>query len=305
MTPEADLIVDRRRLKRRLAIWRTAAVVALVALAVAVIGPDHATITTPQHVARLTVSGVILEDRERDEALATLAQNPKAKALLVSVDSPGGSFVGGESLYRALRRVAEHKPVVAVMGSLATSAGYMAAIAAEHIVAYEGTVTGSIGVLMQTTDVTGLLEKLGVKAEAIKSAPLKAVPSPFEALTESGREATRAVVADMYGRFVEMVAERRGFAQGVAAGLADGRVFTGRQAVANRLIDSLGGEPEARAWLEREKGIAATLPIREVTVGEVPEKLLQRISIAAKKMFVPEPLMLDGLVSLWHLDRGQ
>ena len=305
MTPEGDLIVDRRRLKRRLAIWRTAAVVAVVALAVAMVGPDRATIATPSHVARLTVSGVILEDRERDEALAKLAKDPKAKALLVSVDSPGGSFVGGESLYRALRRVAEHKPVIAVMGSLATSAGYMAAIAAEHIVAYEGTVTGSIGVLMQTTDVTGLLEKLGVKAEAIKSAPLKAVPSPFEALTDSGREATRAVVADMYGRFIEMVAERRGLDRPAAAGLADGRVYTGRQAVANRLIDSLGGEPEARAWLEREKGIAATLPIREVTVGEVPEQFLQRLSITAKKMFLPEPLMLDGLVSLWHLDRAE
>jgi protease IV len=237
-----------------------------------------------------------------DAVEETMARS-SAKALVLRIDSPGGTVVGGESLYRAIRAVAGEKPVVAVLGEVAASGGYMVAIAADRIYAREGTITGSIGVILQTTDVTGLLDKLGVSAEAIKSAPLKAVPSPFEKLSDEGRRATQGLVDDMYAMFVEMVAERRGFDADKAKELADGRVFTGRQAVANGLIDGIGGLGEARAWLD-EKGVSADLPAREIRpwreedwLGGVAKSAIRAVF---GKTYLSERLTLDGLVAVWH-----
>jgi len=305
MALDAEGLIERRRLRRRLRSWRVAAVVLAVAACVAAAfawDPDGTWLERP-HVARITVSGVIAENRRLDAALADVRDDPKARALILRIDSPGGTVVGGESLYHAIRKVAAEKPVVAVMGEMAASGGYMVAIAADRIYAREGTITGSIGVILQTTDVTGLLDKLGVSAEAIKSAPLKAVPSPFEKLTDDGRRATQGLIDDMYAMFVGMVAERRGLDAEKAKELADGRVFTGRQAAANGLIDGIGGVAEARAWLD-EKGVSADLPSREIRVWREDDWLGGAAKGAIRaifgKTYLPERLTLDGLVAVWH-----
>lgn len=304
MSFEADAAVDRRRLKRRLSLWRLAAILALAGLAILLFGdPRH--FVAREHIARLNVSGIILEDEKRDETLAKLAEDDSVKALIVRVDSPGGTVVGGETLYHSLREVSADKPVVVVMGTTATSAGYMVALGADLILAHEGTVTGSIGVILQTADVTGLLKKLGVDMEAIKSGPLKAVPSPFEPLTKEGREATKLVVADMYEMFVAMVAERRNMPKEAILPLADGRIFTGRQAVAANLVDGIGGEDEAIAWLEAQRGVAPGLPVRELRIEEDDEILSGAVAALTGKTKLIERLTLDGLVSLWHLDAGR
>ena len=168
MTSDIERIVDRRRLKRRLTFWRVAAIAVLVLLA-AVSMQRFSDVFERDNVARLAVDGLIIDDPRRDDLLAKVAADDKIKALLVRIDSPGGTVVGGEALFRGLRRVAAKKPVVALMAGTATSAGYMVALAADHIVARQGTVTGSIGVLMQTIDITGLLKSIGVKSELIKS----------------------------------------------------------------------------------------------------------------------------------------
>ena len=193
MPLEPDLLLDRRRLKRQLSFWRILAIGAVVAAVVAAIGRFTGGFDT-EFVARFQVDGIITQDAARDLTLQQIADDDNALALIVHINSPGGTVVGGEDLYGALRRVAEDKPVVAVLGTLATSAGYMSAIAAEHIVARKASVTGSIGVLFQTTDVTRLLDSWGIGAEAIKSSPLKAQPSPLEPLSQQGREATRTIV---------------------------------------------------------------------------------------------------------------
>jgi protease-4 len=306
MAFEADQAVDRRRLKRRLSIWRMLAIVAFAALAILVVVRHRSSLTLvgKAHVERLTVNGVIGDDADRTKALKEVAKDDHVKALIVAIDSPGGTVVGSENLFRELRTIAAKKPVVAVMGTLAASGGYMTAIAADHIVASDGTITGSIGVIMQTADVTGLLDKLGIKAEAIKSAPLKAVPSPLEPLTPEGRAATQAVVMDMYDMFVGMVADRRGLAPEEAKKLADGRIYTGRQAVALKLIDEIGGEEEARAWLESARGIPTSLPVTDVEIERDDEGLLGKfggvISGQIGKALFSERLTLDGLVALWH-----
>ncbi len=302
---DPELLVDRRRLRRSRSLWRAFAILLGVgAVAVAVGRSDLARDYSP-YVAELRVTGMIVDDQARLETLEDVMARRSAKALLVRIDSPGGTVVGGETLFRALREIAADKPVVAVMGEMAASGGYMVALGADRIFAREGTITGSIGVMLQTTEVVGLLEKLGISAEAIKSAPLKAAPSPLERITPEARAATQGLVDDMYAMFVDMVAERRGLEAEKAKTLADGRVYTGRQALANGLIDQIGGINEARAWLE-EKGVSADLPLREIKVWREDDWLggLARASIRAVfgKTYLPERLTLDGLVAVWHPD---
>ena len=297
MSPDADQAMDRRRLKRRLTVWRIAAVVAVVVAVVAALGRFG---VGANHVARLVVGGFIIDDPWRDDALAEIAEDNNAKALIVRIDSPGGTMVGGEALYTGLRAVAGKKPVVAVMGGTATSAAYMTALGADHILARAGSVTGSIGVILQTADITGLLEKLGVKPEAIKSRPLKAQPNPLESLTPKGREAARVVVLDLFELFVDMVEERRNLPRDTVLALADGRVFTGRQAVANGLVDALGGEADARRWLAETHAIATSIPVKEVEIEHEGALWRDLIGGLVGKVLFSERLRLDGPISLWH-----
>jgi protease-4 len=302
---DPDRLLDRRRLKRGVAVWRVLAIVALVALIVVAVG--RFALDGPaggKYIARLWITGLIVDDPKRAELLAKIAADGDIEAVIVRINSPGGTMAGSESLFLSLREVAVQKPVVAVMDGTAASGGYMAALAAERIVARNSTVTGSIGVILQTADVTEMLADLGVATEAIKSAPLKGVPSPFEPLDESGRAASQAVVDDMYHLFVALVAERRGFEPAAAAALADGRVFTGRQAVANGLVDEIGGEQEALAWFESKHGISSALPRYDLDLEEA-QGIVERLVSTVSGSVLPQRLMLDGLLAVWHPGIGR
>lgn len=299
MALDPAAVIDRRRLKRRLNFWRIAAVVAVAAgLFAGVTRYEDAGFS--DHVARLEVSGIILDDPARQEALREAVKRDSVKALIVAIDSPGGTFVGGEALFEQLRDVAAEKPVIAVLGGTATSAAYMAAIGTDHILARKGTVTGSIGVIMQTADITGLLEKLGIKPETVKSGPLKAQPNPMEPFSLAAREATRAVISDLFGQFVDMVAMRRGLDRSVVLGLADGRVYSGRQALDAGLVDAIGGETAARRWLAAQHGIAESLPAQPLEIEDDEEAWRQLIDSMIGKTLFSERLRLDGVLSVWQ-----
>jgi protease IV len=306
LPPDPDAIIDRRRLKRQITAWRVLAILMALA-AVGALAGRLGLYAARDHVAVLSVSGIIQTDHDRERALRKLADDDHAKALIARIDSPGGTVVGGEELFNEIRTVAAHKPVVAVMGDMAASGGYMVALGADHIVARQGTITGSIGVILQTADVTGLLAKIGVEPEAIKSAPLKAVPSPFEKLTPEGRAATQALVDDMYAMFQQMVATRRNLPPERVHQLADGRAYTGREALAAGLIDEIGGEPEARTWLA-SKGVPAGLPARKLQIEHEDEFWSSMATGMAHALFgktyLSERLTLDGLVALWHPEIG-
>jgi protease-4 len=302
MAFEADLLVDRRRLKRNLATWRTLAILALAGIAALLIVQRTGGLGVGHQIGRLWVEGIILDDDERLDALKDLARNENVKALVVRIDSPGGTVVGGETLYRALREVSEKKPVVAVIGGLGASAAYMTAIACDRIFAHEGTVTGSIGVIMQATEVTQLMQKLGITTEAIKSGPLKAAPSPLEPITPAARAHAQEIVAEMFQMFLGMVTERRNLSDDAMKLVADGRVFIGRNALSLKLIDEIGGESEAIAWLEKERGVAKELPVRDVKYGSDTSGLLDLVGSAARRMLGGNRLTLDGLVAVWHPD---
>jgi protease IV len=307
MSLETDLLLDRRRLKRRLLFWRSFAVLAvLAALLVAMRGEGLQ--FGRAHLARLTVSGIITDDRKLVEAVTKLADNDSVKALIVTIDSPGGSVAGGEGLHDAISHVAEKKPVVAVMGGTAASAGYMVAVPAARIFAREGTLTGSIGVLLETGEASGLLKTLGIEAEAITSGPLKDQPSLIRPLTPEGRDVLHGLVMDMYDQFVGMVASGRHMDAAKVRELADGRAYTGRQALHRGLVDAIGGEHDARTWLAQAKGVSADLPVDDVSTtgfaGRALSSSLGWMLNSIWKSLFSQGVILDGAWAIWQRSGG-
>jgi protease-4 len=307
---DTDLILDRRRLSRRLVFWRTIAVLAVIACVLVALRPTAAIVEAPfgvaaaRSVARLQVNGIITDDPKTVAALHDVATDKSVAALIVAIDSPGGSVAGGESLHDAIAAVAAVKPVVAVMGGTAASAGYMIAVPATRIFARQATITGSIGVLLQTGDVSGLLKMLGINADAIVSGPLKDQPSYLQPLSPAGHDVLQGLVMDMYDQFVAMVASGRHMDPARVRELADGRPYTGRQALALGLIDSIGGEAEARAWLAASKDVPADLPIQDVETESLYRRtfggLFGSFGGSLWKTLLSQGVMLDGALALWQ-----
>lgn len=304
MSLDADLLLDRRRLKRRLSLWRALAVLAVAAAAiVATWQPDvRAALMGAQgpYLARLSLQGFIGDDRKLLEALDRARRDASVRGVILAIDSPGGSVAGGEGLHRALGRIAADKPVVAVMGGTAASAGYMVAMPAARIFAREATVTGSIGVILQNFEAAELMARLGVRAEVVASGPFKDQPSPFRPLTEEGRTELTRVVTDLHDQFIAMVAAGRQMPPDRVRALADGRIFTGREAVVLGLVDSIGGEPEAREWLAAERNLPASLPVRDIETRSFTERTFGAVFGAFTKGLVNEWLGVDRVRALWQ-----
>jgi protease-4 len=299
MATDPEAIVERRRLRRRVTVWRVTAVIAAIAL-VAVVAGRFAT-PEDDYVARIAINGLITEAFDRENAIRDLADDENAKALIVRINSPGGTTTGSEDLFKAIRHVAgKDKPVVAVIGTVGASGGYIVALAADHIVARETSLTGSIGVMFQTAEFTGLLEKLGVKAEAIKSSPLKGAPSPIETLNDDVRAAIDQLLQDSYAWFSGLVQDRRGLSADEISVVTDGRIFTGRQALKLKLVDQLGGETTARAWLSEQRGVGKDLPAVDIKWGTDTTLAHKLFDATAGKVLGKEPLTLDGLLSVWQ-----
>ncbi len=266
MSLDSDVIVDRRRIRRKLTFWRVVAAVvailAVVAIGVVAMPGGRSSLTTTSSIARVKIDGLIRSDSDRVEALERLEKS-QAAAVIVHINSPGGTTAGSEQLYDSLVRLKAKKPLVVVVEGLAASGGYITAIAADHIVAQQSSLVGSIGVLFQFPNFTELMKTVGIKVEEIKSSPLKAAPNGFEPTSPEARAAIDALVKDSYAWFRGLVKERRGMDDAQIEKVADGRVFTGRQAVELKLIDALGDEKAAVAWLEANKNIKKGLPVRD------------------------------------------
>jgi protease IV len=318
MTLDVDTLLDRRRIRRKLTIWRMLAVVAAV-LALGLLltlGDSPMGLLKEQQIARISITGTILEKRDQLKMLDSIAEAEHVQALIVYVNSPGGTTTGGEALYEGLRRVAEKKPVVAQFGTVAASAGYIVGLATDHIVSRGNTITGSVGVIVQWPEVTQLLDKIGVKMNTVKSGVLKAEPSPLTKANPDALAVTSEMVADGFAWFNGLVEDRRGIKVDDVPGLKEGRVFSGRQAKEYKLVDAIGGEPEVLDWLTTERGLSKDLKVvdwkpakagawgltsfaseiaRNVAVGSAKGLTEALTSDSAWSM-----LSLDGLVSVWH-----
>jgi protease IV len=321
MSLDADLIVDRRRMRRKLTFWRVLAIV-LVVIGIAGgagLASNRVGLTGVRpYIARVTISGLIRGDQDRVEQLDRLAKSTMARAVIVHVDSPGGTTAGSEQLFESLSRVREKKPLVIVVDSMAASGGYITALAADHIVAQQTSLVGSIGVLFQYPNFTDLLGKIGVKVEAVKSTPLKAAPDGFEPTSPEATAALNAIIQDSYGWFKGLVQDRRHLTDDQLKAVDDGRVFTGHQGLDLKLIDELGDERAAVAWLAKEKNVDANLPVRDYQLqsrfGDLP--FLHAAAVAlldaaglgglARRFDVwggadaVQVFNLDGLLALWH-----
>lgn len=266
MGATADMIMERRRERRRLTFWRVLAIVAIVVAVVAFLPRPGA--VTGEHIARVSIEGIILDDPRREQRILQIADDDDVKAMIVRVSSPGGTVVASEALYLALRKVAEKKPVVAVMSEYAASGGYIAAIAGDHIVSRGNTLTGSIGVVMEAPNVAGLLDMVGVEVTRIKSAPLKAEPSMTTKPSPEALRAQEELIADTFAWFTGLVEDRRGLTGEALERVIDGRAFTGRQALELSLVDAIGDEDTALDWLAAEREIDRDLTVLEWSWAE-------------------------------------
>lgn len=319
MSLDLESMIDRRKLRRKLTFWRVLAVVIALGTIIAggfyvAGGPDFS--RNAPHIARLPIEGVILENRDQLKLIEEIGEDKNVQAVIVSINSPGGSTTGGEEIYNALRRLAEKKPVVSEIRTVGASAGYMVALAGERIFARYNSITGSIGVLFQYGNAAKLMDMVGIHMDAVKSAPLKAEPDYYSPASPEAREMLAQVVNDSYEWFVDLVAERRDFAPAKARELADGRIFSGHRAFENGLIDAVGGEKDVIAWLAEEKSVDAGLPVLTWRVKTAKDELPFAVKMskglgqgvaetildgtkAANRLISPG-FTLDGLVSVWQ-----
>jgi protease-4 len=321
MSLDSDVIVDRRRIRRKLTFWRVVA--ALVAIAAVVtVGllatpTARSSLTSSGAIARVNIEGLIRSDRERVQALERLEKS-SAAAVIVHINSPGGTTAGSEQLYDALMRLKAKKPLVVVVEGLAASGGYITAIAADYIVVQQSSLVGSIGVLFQFPNFTELLKTVGVKVEEVKSSPLKAAPNGFEPTSPEARAAIDALVKDSYAWFRGLVQARRGMDDALLEKVADGRVFTGRQAVELKLVDAIGDEKAAVEWLVTQKNVKKDLPVRDykltprfgdltflrtaasVTLDALGLSTIARNIEQGGVSQAVDRLGLDGMLALWQ-----
>lgn len=308
-------MVDRRRLRRQLSFWR---VLAFLITGAAIIGAaayfsSASTSAGQPHIARLKIEGVITGEQSTIDLIRGIGAS-QAKGVVITIESPGGTTTGAEKLYEEIRLLAASKPVVAVVGSMAASGGYIAALGADRIFASGNSLVGSIGVLFQYPNVSKLMDTIGVSYETVKSSPLKAAPNGFEPTSEAARAALAALVADSFDWFKALVKERRTMSEAELAVVSDGRVFTGRQGLPLKLVDALGNEKDAIAWLETQKNVPSGLPVRDWKKERSFERLgflgmaqaafevvgFEPAARLAQQLSNQQPTQLDGLLVIWQ-----
>jgi protease-4 len=306
-------------MRRKVTFWRVFAVVAVLAAIAGVlagVGGSNYIEKSSAHVARVTVGGLIRNDRLRVELFDEIEKSG-AKAVLIVIDSPGGTVTGSEQLFKSLRKLSEKKTVVAVVEGSAASGAYIAAIGTERIFAPRSAIIGSIGVIFQYPNFHQLLQKIGVDVESIKSSPLKASPNGLEPTSPEAKAAVAALVADSYGWFKDLVRERRAMDAATITKVSDGRVFTAAQALPLKLIDEIGDERTARDWLAKNKGVSTDLKVRDWKVRTIGSEFRWLSAAASLFEFAGLSMLasavsndsvlraaasaqLDGLLALWH-----
>jgi len=320
LTSDIEHILDRRGLRKKLSFWRIATLIALAALLIGFLnsaGVFSGLAGSTAHIARIPISGVITEDRKLLKLIKQAQEDDNVKGVVLVINSPGGTTVGGEAIFHAVRSLAKKKPTATSVGTLAASAGYMIATATDHIVARHTSIVGSIGVIFQYPQAGEFLDKLGIQLKEVKSSPLKAEPSPFHTPPPEAIKVIQNLVDDSYMWFVDLVTERRPLNRQQVLEVADGSVYSGNQGLKLKLIDALGGEEKAKEWLVKERGLNKSLELIDWNIpkdrttfpflslinnwvfgsdlngySKFDAKPLQKI--------IPARLFLDGLLSFWH-----
>ena len=281
---QPEYFIERKKIKKQLSMWKLAAVGLMAIVMTLVLGSfskksskisDFIKSEPTDYIASVYIDGMIVDDKKRDAKILKICDDEKIKALIIYINSPGGTVGASESLYNAFKKISLKKPTVAVMQTMAASGGYLASLGADHIIALNSTMTGSLGVLFQNFEITNLADKIGITLYSFKSNPLKAAPNMMEKITPQVEEAAMSMIKDCYNYFVETIAERRKLPKEYVMQIADGRVYTGRQAFELKLVDKIGGLDEALKWLHEEKKVDENLEVYEYKLKS--KTLLQEI----------------------------
>lgn len=306
---QIDQVMSNRALKRSRRTWRFWAFAAIAIAVIAILGRSLGGFSTSStsdgpHIARIVIDGVITSDSLRRHLLHDLATDDNVTGVIVQINSPGGTTAGGEELYEGLRAISANKPVAAVINELGASAAYMTAIGSDKIYARRLSIVGSIGVLIQHMDASKLLDTIGIDYDKVATGPLKAEPDIDEPMSPLVRQSYQQLVDNSFEWFVDIVAERRGLDRADVLRLADGRIMTGQMALDNQLIDEIGDEFTALAWME-DQGLAADqkvhtyYPLPEDPWGNIGNWFGSKIGSALVNRF-NNTQALDGLVSVWQ-----
>jgi protease-4 len=248
-------------------------------------------------IALIRIEGLIADSKEATEDIKEYVKNPSIKAIVLRIDSPGGAVGPAQEIYEEVRKAVAKKKVIVSMGSVAASGGYYIASPATKIIANPGTLTGSIGVIMEIPNISGLMDKLGIKTEVVKSGRHKDIASIFRGIGKEEREILQGVLDNVHGQFIKAVAEGRNMLPSDVEKIADGRVFTGEQALKEGLIDELGDledAVQAAAKLSGIKGEPAIVSKKERfslidLIREGVPKELTNITPSVKLKFLYTP----------------
>ena len=307
MAYSAEELLSYRRLLKSRSRWR---LITLVVILLSIIGLFISFSDGEQngsdHIARIHIQDVITTDERRAALLQDIRDDDAIKAVVLRINSPGGTTAGSESLYEYVRYVAEKKPVIAVIDEMAASGGYIAALSADYIISRETSIVGSIGVLIQWGEVGGLLDHVGVKLNSVKSDPLKAEPDISKPISAESEAVLKKVVDDSHQWFLKLVETSRGLDTASASTLGDGRIFSGKEALEHKLIDAIGGEMKALSYLKENHNlenleIENYKPSQENKLQDLFAGNISIIQILSQAIGVENTQLykFNGILALW------
>ena len=297
--------------RKRLFLWRVFSFVLAISLLYISFNNPKTNISSQPHIANYTISGLLVDADQILEDLEYLEFEDNVKAIIISVDSPGGTTVSAEEIFLKIRSISSNKPIVVVMKNIATSGAYLFSVGADRIFARENTITGSVGVLLQWARIDQGLEKLGIEMKEVKSGKLKAEPDLFGESDEEAMALTQKIVDETYRWFLNLVKERRNVEEYAISQISDGRIFTGRQALELNLIDEIGGNREAKFWLIENREINTDLEILiydqnkstnfiELSVAKIMDYFNINSSYGDRLKNNLSLMNIGGLLSIWQ-----
>jgi len=281
MAVSADGMIDRRNLRRKLFFWRGLVFLLIIFGLIGLSNRKELPIAGGKHIARIVIQGPITFDQDIRDSLEKIGKDENVKGIILSINSPGGSVAASEDLYLSLRELGEKKPIVSFITGIGASGAYIAAMSSDHIIARETAIVGSIGVIMQYHNIGKLLQIVGIEPDSVKSSPLKAEPSGYTPISPEARKTMQALIDDSFLWFKNLVMDRRNLTAEAVKDVSDGRVFSARTSLSLKLIDSLGTEQSAVAWLAEKHDLDKNLPVKEVKLKQ-DKKALSWLGVIAR-----------------------
>ena len=254
--------------------------------------------TQKETIAKINLEGIISDKNDFIDRVENINKNENIKGLLVVVNSPGGTFVSSKEVYDTLEKISKKIPTSVYMREIATSGAYLASLGVDKIFANNGTITGSIGVILQTAELTSLLEKLGIQPIVIKSGQLKAVPNPLENVDEENLSYMKKIIDRLQKEFIELVEKKRNLGVEAKSKISDGRIFTSKQAKALNLIDYVGNESDAIEWIKSEGNLSDEVNILELDAVNSFLDIL-KLNVLKKSFNFFDLNLNNGILAIW------